>query len=77
MHLILDLGHQPLCDTLLTPEALNLPEITYPLRMMWCADCTAAQLDYWEHALAIFKPNLGRFLRGEPLENVVDKHGGY
>jgi phosphoglycerate dehydrogenase-like enzyme len=32
---------------------------------------------YWEHALAIFKPNLGRFLRGEPLANVVDKRSGY
>lgn len=32
---------------------------------------------YWEHALAIFKPNLGKFLRGEPLDNVVDKRAGY
>jgi phosphoglycerate dehydrogenase-like enzyme len=32
---------------------------------------------YWEHALAIFKPNLGKFLRGEPLEKVVDKRAGY
>jgi D-2-hydroxyacid dehydrogenase (NADP+) len=32
---------------------------------------------YWEHALAIFKPNLQRFLRGEPLANVVDKRSGY
>ena len=39
--------------------------------------CSGLRSHYWEHALAIFKPNLGRFLRGEPLENVVDKHGGY
>ncbi|MGE0822051.1 MAG: D-2-hydroxyacid dehydrogenase [Candidatus Binatia bacterium] len=32
---------------------------------------------YWDHALAIFKPNLDRFLRGEPLANVVDKRAGY
>ena len=32
---------------------------------------------YWEHALAIFKPNLQRFLRGEPLNNLVDKRAGY
>ncbi|MGH8006092.1 MAG: D-2-hydroxyacid dehydrogenase [Candidatus Binatia bacterium] len=32
---------------------------------------------YWERALEIFTPNLRRFLHGEPLENVVDKHGGY
>jgi hypothetical protein len=34
LHLILDLGHQPLCDTLLTKDMLNKPEKTYPLRMM-------------------------------------------
>ncbi|MEW6296905.1 MAG: D-2-hydroxyacid dehydrogenase [Thermodesulfobacteriota bacterium] len=32
---------------------------------------------YWEHAMGIFTPNLGRFLRGEPLLNVVDKRSGY
>jgi len=32
---------------------------------------------YWEHALEIFRYNLGKFLRGEPLDNVVDKRGGY
>lgn len=33
--------------------------------------------NYWEHAVALFKPNLAKFLRGEPLDNVVDKHSGY
>ena len=33
--------------------------------------------NYWEHALAIFKPNLSKYLQGEPLNNVVDKHAGY
>lgn len=32
---------------------------------------------YWDHALAIFKPNLSKFLSGEPLTNVVDKRAGY
>lgn len=32
---------------------------------------------YWEHALAIFKSNLAKFLRGEPLDKVVDKRSGY
>jgi phosphoglycerate dehydrogenase-like enzyme len=32
---------------------------------------------YWEHAMGIFTPNLERFLRGEPLRNVVDKRSGY
>ena len=33
--------------------------------------------NYWQHALTIFKPNLDKFLRGEPLSNVVDKQAGY
>ena len=32
---------------------------------------------YWDHALAIFKPNLSKFLNGEPLTNLVDKRAGY
>ncbi len=45
-HLILDLGHQPPCDSLLTIKTLNTPEKTYPLRMMWCEICTLVQIDY-------------------------------
>jgi phosphoglycerate dehydrogenase-like enzyme len=33
--------------------------------------------NYWEHSVAIFKPNLAKFLRGEPLDKVVDKRSGY
>lgn len=33
--------------------------------------------NYWEHAAALFKPSLGKFLRGEPPDNLVDKHSGY
>jgi len=32
---------------------------------------------YWEHAVALFKPSLAKFLRGEPPDNLVDKHSGY
>ncbi len=46
LELVIDLGHQPLCDTLLTAEQLLLPETTYPLRQMWCPECTLSQLDY-------------------------------
>jgi hypothetical protein len=43
---VLDLGHQPLCDTLLSADDLGKPEIHYPLRQFWCTDCTLNQLDY-------------------------------
>jgi C-methyltransferase C-terminal domain/Methyltransferase domain/Putative zinc binding domain len=42
----MDLGHQPLCDTLLSAEDLRRPETTYPLRQMWCPKCTLSQLDF-------------------------------
>ncbi|MBI4033193.1 MAG: methyltransferase domain-containing protein [Candidatus Blackburnbacteria bacterium] len=56
LHLILDLGHQPLCDTLLTKDALNQPEKTYPLRMLWCQKCTCVQLDYCVPGSVVYHP---------------------
>ena len=57
LYLILDLGHQPPCDTLLTKEMLNKPEKTYPLRMMWCKNCTCVQLDYCVDSKEIYYPD--------------------
>jgi phosphoglycerate dehydrogenase-like enzyme len=39
--------------------------------------CSGLRSRYWEHAVVIFKSNLRNFLQGEPMSNVVDKHGGY
>jgi phosphoglycerate dehydrogenase-like enzyme len=39
--------------------------------------CSAAQDRYTEKLLALFADNLGRFTRGEPLQNVVDRAAGY
>ncbi len=57
LHTILDLGHQPLCDSLLTKAALNEPEITYPLRMVWCKSCTGVQIDYCVEGKKVYHPN--------------------
>jgi hypothetical protein len=46
LELVIDLGHQPLCDTLLSAANLNEPETFYPLRQFWCRKCTLSQLDY-------------------------------
>ena len=54
LHTILDLGHQPLCSSLLTKEALNESEINYPLRMVWCEDCTGVQIDYCVEAKVVY-----------------------
>jgi len=46
LELVIDLGHQPLCDSLLTREQLHQPETHYPLRQLWCRECTLSQIDY-------------------------------
>jgi len=56
LHTILDLGHQPLCDSLLTKEMLNEPEKTYPLRMVWCENCTLSQIDYCVDGKEVYHP---------------------
>lgn len=57
LHTILDLGHQPLSDTLLTEDMLKLPEKTYPLRMIWCENCTVVQLDYCVAGEEVYHPD--------------------
>src|SRR5258705_2929682 len=57
LHMILALGHQPLCDTLLTKEMLNKAEKTYPLRMIWCEDCTLVQIDYCVSGSEVYHPD--------------------
>lgn len=46
LELVMDLGHQPLCDSLLTDQQLNEPEASYPLRQFRCVDCSLNQIDY-------------------------------
>jgi SAM-dependent methyltransferase len=57
LHLVLDLRHQPLCDSLLTKEMLNQPENMYPLRMFWCEECSLAQIDYCVDGSVVYHPN--------------------
>lgn len=57
LHTILDLGHQPLCDSLLSEKMLNEPEKTYPLRMVWCQDCTGVQIDYCVAGEEVYHPD--------------------
>ena len=57
LHLVLDLGHQPLCDSLLTNDMLNSPETTYPLRMLWCEECSLVQIDYCVDGDLVYHPD--------------------
>ena len=57
LNLIIDLGHQPPCDSLLTPEMLNQPETSYPLRLFHCPESGLAQLDYVVDGSEIYHPD--------------------
>src|SRR5262245_50119876 len=57
LNLVIDLGHQPPCDSLLTTEMLHKPEKTYPLRLMHCPDSGLAQLDYIIDGAEIYYPD--------------------
>jgi len=54
---IMDLGHQPPCDSLLRPEQLQEAENTYPLRLWLCRQCSLAQIDYVVAPEVLFHPN--------------------
>ncbi|MDX2075903.1 MAG: class I SAM-dependent methyltransferase [bacterium] len=41
---VLDLGHTPLANSLLTEAQLNEPEARYPLELVWCENCTLVQI---------------------------------
>jgi hypothetical protein len=54
--LVLDLGHQPPCDSLLTSAQLRDAEKSYPLRFWRCRDCGLAQIDYVVPPEVVFHP---------------------
>ncbi len=56
LRLILDLGHQPPCDSLLTRAQLDGPESLYPLRLLQCGECGLAQIDYAVEPHILFHP---------------------
>lgn len=46
LEVVLDLGSSALADRLLTHDQLAQPEGRYPLRLVFCHDCSLAQIDY-------------------------------
>ncbi len=54
--LVLDLGHQPPCDSLLTSAQLREVEKSYPLRFLRCRECGLAQIDYVVPPEVVFHP---------------------
>lgn len=54
---IIDLGHQPPCDSLLTPLQLREPETLFPLNLVRCAECGLVQIDYAAPPETLFHPD--------------------
>lgn len=51
---VIDLGHQPLCDSL--PASRDEPETTYPLKLMMCPTSGLAQLSYVVDGATVYHP---------------------
>lgn len=56
LNLVIDLGHQPLCDTLVTEANLDAPEKFYPLRLYHSPSSGLAQLDYAVDGREVYAP---------------------
>lgn len=56
LELVIDLGGQPLCDSLLTEDDLHKPETHYPLRLNICPESGLAQLDYVVDGRVVYPP---------------------
>lgn len=54
LELILNLGNHPWCNDFLTKDELNTEKI-YPLRLVYCNECTLLQLDYTVPKETMFK----------------------
>jgi SAM-dependent methyltransferase len=44
LHVVVDLGSTPLANALLTADCLQTVELTFPLRVIFCANCTMVQI---------------------------------
>jgi hypothetical protein len=54
---VIDIGHQPPCDSLLSEAMLDEPETAYPLRLLLCPQSGLAQLDYVVDGAVIYHPD--------------------
>lgn len=57
LELVIDLGHQSPCDSLLKRNQLNESESAYPLRFLRCPECGLAQIDYAVPSEVLFFPD--------------------
>jgi SAM-dependent methyltransferase len=60
-HVFVDLGHAPPSNAYLTAEQLELPEVTYPLKLYVCDRCWLVQVSAHAAADQIFTPDYAYF----------------
>lgn len=71
---VIDLGHQPLCDSLLSRDQLDQPELIFPLRLVRCPKCGLGQLDYAVDNSVVYHPEYP--YRSGITQQVVDHMQG-
>jgi len=64
--MFMDLGHMPPSNSFLKPEQLDLPEVSYPLKVYFCPDCTLVQIDEIVPAEEIFAGSYPYFSSDSP-----------
>lgn len=66
LYMFLDLGHMPPSNSFLKPEQLDLPEVSYPLKVYFCPQCTLVQIDEIVPAEEIFAGSYPYFSSDSP-----------
>ena len=60
-HVFLDLGHAPPSNAYLSPDRLNAPEMTFPLRLRVCDSCWLVQTEDFTEADSLFDADYAYF----------------
>jgi hypothetical protein len=60
-HVFIDLVNSPASNSYLSAEALNEPEVYYPLKVFICHQCFLVQIDEYKKSDAIFNSEYAYF----------------
>ena len=58
---VIDLGHQPPSNAYITPEKLDQPEVTYPLKVYLCTHCWLMQIPEYASFKELFSSDYAYF----------------